>query len=540
MRLATQHGLSQGLRALLFVLLAGAQATQAAQIFSFNNHAEPETLDSALATGRTERVIIMALFEGLADLHPRTLEVIPGTAKAWKVSDSGTHYTFHIRENARWSNGDAVTAHDFVYAWRRVLDPKTGSQYAYNLYHIVGGREYNTGKLKDFNKVGIRATADRVLEVRLEHPTPYFLFLTSHFSLFPVHRRTLERHGPKWTRPKNIVSNGAFTLKEWRPHDRIVTMKSPRYWDAANVRLQQLNIYPLENKETVLNFYKTGKIQWSGSGNYLPDARIPQLRKRSDYHEPVRFATYFLRLNVTRPPLDNIDVRRALYLAIDRNIIASKITRSGEKAAYSLTPTMLTHYQPPQGPQFNPSKAAEHLSRAGFCAPGYNKKGCKPFPKVEMLYNTDERHKQIFLAIQQMWKQHLGIKHASLLNREWKVYLKEQRAKQYMVSRSGWIGDYPDPITFLEMFMSDSGLNYTGWGHAKYDELVTASHSEVNPKRREKILQEAEAVLLEELPIIPLLYYTTSYLLDSRVGGHYENYLDLHPYKAIYIKEDRR
>ncbi len=523
---------------ILTVVLFRVQPVAAAleQVYSFNIRAEPETIDPALATGMPEYDMMFALFEGLTNRHAKTLEPIPGVAKRWDISKDGRRYTFHIRNNARWSNGDAVTAQDFVYSWRRSLEPKTGAIYAYMLYHIRGAKAYNSGKIKDFNKVGIKARSSHILEVELINPTPYFLFLCSYYVYFPVHRRTVEKHGDKWTRVENIVTNGAFTLKEWRQADRIVMEKFSGYWDAKRVRLQRIHAYPIENKETGLNYYKTNKIHWTGHG-HLPEARIERLKKRPDYHQPVWLSTYYYRVNVTRPPLNNLDVRKALYLAIDRDLIVQKVTKTGEQPAFSFTPKM-RGYQPPRGPVFNPKKAAEHLSKAGYCAPGFNKKGCKPFPKLEVHYNTNERHKLVLLAIQQMWKQHLGIEGVSLLNREWKVYLKEQRAIDYAVSRSTWIADYPDPTTFIEMFVTDGGHNQTGWSNRKYDQLVEAAYAEVDAKKRQQLLIDAETILLAELPILPIYHLTSPFLLSPCVGGFYENYLDIHPYTDMYIKPE--
>ncbi len=522
---------------LAVLLLAPAYQTSALeQVFAFNNLAEPESLDHALTYGVPEFNITIGLFEGLVIMHPKTLEPLPGVAARWDISKDGRTYTFYIRDNARWSNGDPVTAQDFVYSYRRVLEPATAAPYAHHMHYIVGGKDYNSGKLKDFNRVGIKALSARVLEIRLNHPAPYFANLLTQFPYFPVHKKTVENYGNRWTRPEHMVSNGAFRLKEWRQQDRIVMERSPKYWDAANVRLQRVVVYPIENKETGLNLYKKGKIHWTGT-SHLPEPRIPELKKRADYHAPIWLGTYFFRFNVTRPPFDNLDVRKAFTLAVDRQLIVDKVTQTGEVPAHSLTPLTMPNYKIPKGPTFDAKRAAEHLSRAGYCAPGYRKKGCKPFPKTEALYNTNERHKLVLLAMQQMWKEHLGIDTLSLVNREWKVYLKEQKALDYMIARAGWIADFADPINFLDLFVTGNTLNQTGWGNSKYDELIEKSRYEPDPSKREKILQRAERILLAELPILPIFYYATPYLLNPRVGGFYETYLDIHPYKSIYMKE---
>lgn len=301
---------------LLYIPCSVVYADVDAGEFAFNNMDEPETLDPALMTGIWEHTIALALYEGLTVPHPETLQPQPGVAKTWKVSDGGTRYTFTLRKDAKWSNGESVTASDFYYACKRVLEPKTAAPYAYHLFHIKNAKYYNSGTIKDFSKVGISVKDAYTLEVRLINPTPYFLFLTTFYTLSPVHRKTLERYHRQWTRPTHIVTNGPFHLKKWKPHEYMLLEKSPTYWDKNSVRLQRLRILPVSNKEAALNLYRKGKLQWTGHG-LLPESRIPMLKKRGDYRSPERLGTYFLRLNVNRPPLDNIDVRKALYLAIN-------------------------------------------------------------------------------------------------------------------------------------------------------------------------------------------------------------------------------
>jgi oligopeptide transport system substrate-binding protein len=317
----------------------------------------------------------------------------------------------------------------------------------------------------------------------------------------------------------------------------VVLEKSTSYWDSKNVSLQKIIIYPTESNETAYNLYVAGKIDWTGQTS-LPDKSLMALRKRQDYHEPLRLGINFLRLNIEKKPLNNLDVRKALHLAIDREALVTQVTKSGELAALSLTPDLLSNYQAPKAPGFNPAKAAYHLNKAGFCALGYQNPKCKPFPAMSILYNRDERHKAVLQAVIGMWKHYLGIQTISLRSREWKNYLQEQRQSQYEISRSGWIADYPDAVSFIELFMKGGSNNSTGWANTKYEELVQASRFEINPETRAKALQAAEEILLNDLPILPLYYFTTPFLLSPKVGGLYENILDVHPYKGIFIKGD--
>ncbi len=505
------------------------------KVFTLNNTDEPESIDPGLASGVIEETILFALFEGLINYHPETSEAMPGVAKRWDISKDGKTYTFHLRDNARWHNGDPVTAHDFVYAWKRVLDPKTASTLAYHLYYIRGAKEFKSGELKDFSKVGVRAVDDHTFEVKLLQPTPYFLFLCGLYTFYPVHKPTIEKHGSKWTRVENIVSNGPFKLKLWRQHDRIVVEKFPGYWNVRNVHLDKVILYPLTNKDTVLNLYKSGKLDYTGRFA-LPEARVEQLKQRSDFHAPAILAVDFFRINTTQPPFDTVEVRQALSLAIDRKLLVEKVTKTGEVPTSSISPSM-PGYSPAKGHEFNPKKAAQLLSRAGFCTPKRKKKGCKPFPKFELHYNTNNRHKLNLLAVQQMWKQHLGIENVALLNREWKVYLKDHRALNYTVTRSGWIADYNDPLAFVEMFVTGGVQNQTGWANPKFDEFIAKINEEADSKKRLQLIHKAESLLLKEAPVIPLYVYSQPYLLQPRIIGFYGNATDKHPFQGIDIKD---
>ncbi len=507
--------------------------THGEQVFAFNNLGEPETLDPTIAAGPIEEAILNALFEGLTSKDPKTLEPVPGVAQRWKLSKDGKTYTFHLRKDARWRNGDRLTASDFVYAWQRLLNPATGATLAYHLYYVVGAEDYVHGKLDDFSKVGIRAIDRHTLEVRLKHPVPYFLYLCSFYPLFPVHKKTIEKHGKRWTRVENIVSNGPFTLRHWRPNDRIIVEKANIYWDRQNILLDKVVFYAMDNKETGLNLYKTGKIHWTGRSP-LPVSRLEELRQRNDYHEPTRLATDFIRLNLQQKPFDNILVRKALSLAIDRQLIVDKVTKTGERPAHSLSLRM-GQYTPPQTQPFNPKQAAKLLNKAGFCAPGLQTPNCQAFPKVELLYNTNRRHELVMLAIQQMWRQHLGIKDVVLINREWKTYVKNLKAREFSLIRTGWVVDFPDPISFIEVFVTGGSRNFTSWGNKQYDQLVADSRLQTNATKRLNMLHKAESILMEELPIIPIYHYTSSFLLSDKVSGFYGNYMGVHPYKGISL-----
>ena len=514
-------------------LILSSNAVAARQVFALNNFAEPETLDPGLMTGIWEQTIVLALFEGLTVLHPKTLEPLPGVARSWKIEEGGLRYTFNLRSNAKWSNGQVVTAFDFVRSWQRLLTPATKASNAHYLYAVVNAEEYHRGLQKDFGKVGVRARSDRILEVQLKQPTPNFLFLTSFFALSPVHLPTIKRYGKNWTKPGHIVTNGPFRLYGWQPNQYIKVRKFFGYWDAKNVRLDEVIFYPISSRNKALELYMSGAIQWTGHG-LLPDAALGDLRKRADYYEPTKLGTYFLRLNTKRPPLDNLDVRRALFLSIDRKQVVRANTYGGERPAHSFTPPGIDSYKPPHAASFNPALAVGYLAKAGYCVPNKNVKDCKKFPSMSILFNNHDRHQQIFSAVIGMWEEHLGISSVTLIGKPWKDYLKSQRSKDYMISRSAWIADVPDPINFLELFNSMSAYNSTGWVGEGFDDMLNSARLEVNPEKRLKVLYQAEAKLLQELPVIPLFHHTSPYLLHSSVEGFYDNVLDVHNFKSIY------
>ncbi len=493
--------------------------------FTFNNGAEPQTLDPALMTGVAGMTVARELLEGLTRLHPRTLRPEPGVARSWDLSADGRQYTFHLRES-RWSNGDPVTAHDFLYSWERVLNPETtGSSYAYMLFCLTGAREFNEGALADFGQVGARAEDDRTLVVTLERPMPYFLSLAAFATLYPVHRATVEKYGDRWTRAENIVGNGAFVMKSWFPHKEIVLEKNDSYWDAGNVALDRVRALAVEKAETGWMMYMRGETDWIRS---IPMARTDGAKKRSDYTSAPYFGTYFYRFNVTEKPLDDPRVRKALAMAIDRPSICENVLRAGQEPAFSYVPPMVEGYRGSAGFTYDPEAARELLAGAGF-------PGGKGMRKITILYNTSEAHKKIAEVVQDMWKRELGIE-VELVNQEWKVYLSTVNNMEYDVARGSWIGDYLDPNTFLDMFVTGGGNNRTGWANERYDRLVETAAATVDEKKRAGILRDAERILVEEeLPIIPLYFYVYEYLLRPGVEGFFSNPLNIHPLRTVSL-----
>ena len=501
-------------------------------ILHIGNGDEPRELDPHVVTGSIEHNLCMALLEGLLSRGPENLRIEPGVARAWQVSEDGRTYTFHLREDARWSNGDPVTAADFVYSWRRALLPALGNNYAYMLFYIRNAERFHREEIANFAEVGVKAPDDLTLVVELDNPTPFFLQLLTHMSYFPVHKATIEafgaadERGTRWTRPGNHVGNGPFKLKEWVLNRSIVVEKNEHYWDADRVKLHGIVFYPIQNVTTEERMFRAGQLHLTGSA---PVDKIEYYR--NERPETIKifpfFSTYYYLYNTHAPPLDRQKVRQALAMSIDRQQIVKKITKSGELPAYNYTPPDADGYTAATQVEHDVDRARELLAEAGY-------PGGEGFPALELMYNTSEGHRRIAIAIQQMWKTSLNID-VTLMNQDWKVYLDKRDAKDYQVARAGWIGDYLDPNTFLDMYTTYSGNNDTGWSNPRYDALIAQAGETTDRERRFALFQEAEAILMTELPIMPIYTYMSKSLVSPDVRGWYPNILDIHPYKYISL-----
>jgi oligopeptide transport system substrate-binding protein len=494
------------------------------------NGAEPETIDPALATGQLDGRICYALFDGLYHFD-RFGKPQPGIATSYDLSDDATVYTFHLRPDAKWSNGDAVTANDFVESWKRALLPETASEYAYVFYYIKNAAPFNEGTLKEFEQVGVHAIDANTLRVELNNPTPYFLSLCSFWTYLPVHMPTVKRYGDDWIKPGKIVGNGAFTLKEWRLNYRIRMEKNPLFWDASRVQLQTVDALPIENSITAYNFYASKIADLIPDAVLTPHSLIPELKTRPDFHAAPFLGNYFLRFNVKRKPFNDVLVRQAFCMVIDRERIVTKITQAGEPPAYSFTPPgTASGYVPTKQFGRNIDKAKALLAEAGY-------PGGIGFPTVSFLYDNKKLNDDIAVELQSMLAQDLGIR-VDLQKQEAKVYLNTMNRLDYDVCKSSWVGDYDDPNTFLECFLSNSGNNRTGWSNGDYDKLIASAATERDPAKRLEILGKAENILLNEgTPICPLYFYMGINIYDSATfGGIEPNLIDTHPFREIYRK----
>ena len=499
----------------------------------FINGAEPETLDPALITGQPEGRIVNTLFEGLLrfDRHGRSG---PGVASSWEISPDGLTYTFHLRPEARWSDGRRVTAGDFVDSWHRTLDPATASAYSYQLFPVRGAEEFaNTagGKVADFSKVGLKALDDATLRVTLRQPTPYFLDLCAFPTLFPVRTDLIAKYGDDWVKPGNLVGNGAFLLESWRINDSVRLAKNPLYWDEGNVRLRSVEVLPISKANVAYNFYAAGLADLIMDKGLAPPSLLDALKVRPDFHAAPFLGTYFLRFNCAKGSFTDLRVRKAFSMALDRRRITTKITRAGETDALSFVPPGIPGYQAPKGLAENAAEARRLLAEAGY------PEG-RGFPLTTYLYSEGELNEGVAIELQSMWREVLGVT-VQLARQEWKVYLNSLGSLDFGIARSSWVGDYPDPNTFLDLFLSGSGNNRTGWSNAAYDRLIGEAAAETDPAQRFATMRRAEEfVVREQVPVTPLFFYVGIQLYDSdRLGGIEANVLDEHPIREIYRKE---
>ena len=670
--------------ALVLVGITFSGTAQDRADYVFVNGTEPKSLDPHIFTGQPEGRIGDALFEGLLFRDNDTLKPRPGSAESWDISPDGKRWVFHMRKAARWSNGDPVTAHDFVYSWKRLQDPATTAEYA-GLMHMVRHAEaFNTygaqvkmllgdpeadegpartgivgtytellakhpggvpasdfqafadkaavrdavvrtsdrtllaalgtlegtlsadvsqGVLTAFQEEakrrqaaldeakahfgvdqGVFATDDYTFVVELRAYTPYFLELTVFYPTYPVHQPTVERWPHEWFREGRIVSNGPFVLDSWRVNEKIRLRKNPFYWDAAAVELQTVDIIPLENETTAFNLYKTGEADWLPT--MYPADLIDELKDLPDFYASPGLAAYFYRFNCTKKPFSDVRVRKALGMAIDRQEIVDKVTRKGETPAQTLVPPLIEGYEAPEGVlRYDPVEARRLLAEAGF-------PGGKGFPDFSIVYNTKDLHKKIAERIAQQWKVNLGI-NATANNKEWQAILEDVRRLNFDVERAGWVADYADPNTFLDMWLTKGGNNQTGWSDPFYDRLIALSADPVSlteipaadleallgrlkergkaearlaalraattreerldavAKLRFHLMREAEAILCQDaLPILPIYFYVYTGIIRQNVEGFHgmlevdgkkvPDLQDLHPFRDVKIKKGPR
>jgi oligopeptide transport system substrate-binding protein len=493
-------------------------------ILHYGNGTEPQGLDPHVVTGVPENHLVRALFEGLAVKNPYTLEPEPGVARSWDISDDGRVVTFHINPEARWSNGDPMSAHDYVWSWQRALSPAMGNLYAYMLFPVQNAEAFATGKTTDFSEVGVKALDDLTLQVTLTERTPYFIQLMDHYSTFAVHRPTIEKFGKatdrytRWTRVENLVGNGPFRLTQWLLNRRITMEKSDTYWDQDKVKLNGVVFYPTENIVSEERMFRVGQLHYTAS---IPLDKIPVYRamENSPYVQAPYIGTYYYLFNTRRAPLDDLRVRQALSMAIDREKLNATVLKGANVPAYSITPPGTLGYEPPILFGHDVERARQLLADAGY-------PDGQGWPPTELIYSTSESHRKIAVALQQMWKDALNIK-VTISNQEWKVYLDSVSQMDFQIARRGWIGDYVDPNNFLDLFLCGGGNNNTGFCDPDYDEMILRRAPQAKtPEQRFAVFAEAEALLMKQMPILPIYTYTSQHLIHPSVKGLPPNLMD--------------
>ncbi len=497
------------------------------------NGSEPASLDPQKVEGVPGGTVDRDLFEGLVTQDSNG-NIIPGQAESWTISNSNKLYTFKIRDTAKWSNGDPVTAHDFVYAFRRAVDPKTASRYAWyleipaitNVSAIIKGK-------KPVDTLGVKALNDKTFQVTLEKPVPYFIKMLAHTTMYPVPRKVIEKHGDDWTKPGNMVSNGAYSLKEWTVNERIVLKRNPYYWDNKETIINEVTYLPITSGNAELNRYKAGEVDMT---SIIPLEHYKSLKKSipDQIKTTPYLGTYYYEFNTKKPPFDDARVRKALSYAINREAITKYVIGQGQIPAFTMTPNAVSGFTPPD-------LAYSHLSQNELNAKakkllkeaGYSKSN--PL-KVHLLYNTSESHKKIAIAVAQMWKP-LGVQ-VTLENKEWKTYLDSKDEGDFEVARGGWIGDYNEASAMLDLKTSGHGQNDGKYSNREYDATMEKSRTTSSNEERTKLYMHAEEILAEDMPLAPVYQYVTSRLVKPEVGGYPMNNVEDNIYtRELYIKK---
>lgn len=518
---------------LLTLSLAHSPLVAAETVLKRGNGAEPETLDIHKSSGVTEANIQRDLFEGLV-VEGADGKLQPGVAEKWEISADGKVYTFHLRKDAQWSDGTPLTAADFVFAYHRALDPATASDYAFILWPIEGAEAFSKGEQKDPTQLGIKAIDPQTLEIRLKAPTPYFLGMLLHPMTFPIQQKAVQAAGKDWIKPESIRCNGAYCLSEWTPQAHVKLSKNPHYRRAQDVSIDTVYYIPTEDQNSELKRYRAGEIDITYD---VPADQIKTVTQDfpNEFRSTPYIGTYYYALNLQNPAFkDNPKLRRALSLALDRDILTGKITQSGEIPAWGWVPPVDNYSQQSMEEKSLDKAARSKLAQDLYAESGYN--ADKPL-ELEILYNTSDNNKKLAIAVAAMWKQVLGVK-TSLRNEEWKVYLSSRKQKQFQVVRSSWIGDYNDAHTFLSLFKSDVGeMNTSGYQNPEFDRLMQEAETQADPKKRQEAMEQAERILLADTPIIPIYFNTTQHLISPKITGWQDNVMDVHHTQYLGIKQ---
>lgn len=512
---------------LLSFLSCGETGNSKDTVFRIANGADPQSLDPAKIQGVPENRLMQAIFEGLMVYDPVNSDPDLGLAESMpQISEDGLTYTFTLREGLQWNDGVPLTAHDFEYGIKRTLDPKTASNYASMLYVIAGAEDFNSGNGSADN-VKVTALDVRTLQIVLQQPTAYFLSLLAHYTFMPHPRHVIEKYGDDWTKVGNYVSNGPFKVDEWVVNSRISLQKNPLYHNAENVKLDRVIYYSTDDDTTAYNMFRQGEVDWNTG--IFPANLVDEVRLRDDTHIATILGSGYYTFNVLKKPFDDPRVRKALSLSLNRQQLVEQVMKDGRVASDRLVPP-IEGYPQIKGSPYDPELAKNLLAEAGYP----NGKG---FPSVELLYNTNDKHRVVSEWAQAQWKEVLGI-NVTLRNEEWKVFLESRNKQRFDIARNGWAGDYKDPLTFLETFVSTSDLNDGRYSNPVYDRLIQQAQSMPAGEERYKILAQAEELLVgTDQGIAPMYDLPSINLIDlNKWGGWSTNVMDVHPIGTIYPK----
>ncbi|USE36091.1 peptide ABC transporter substrate-binding protein [Endozoicomonas sp. SCSIO W0465] len=504
----------------------------AAGTLRIGNMGEPASLDPHFISGTWESGIVGNLFLGLTT-EAADGSIIPGAAESWTVSDDGLVYTFTLR-NHKWSDGEPVTAQDFVYSLQRILKPETAAGYASLLYTIKGAEQINTGKSGP-ETLAVSALNDNTLKITLNGPAPYFIAQLAHYTAYPVPTHKIRELGKDWAKTKGMVSNGAFVLEEWTPNSRIRLVKNTEFYDAGNVSLDELVYYPQEDRSAVLKRVRAGEVDiqtdFASSDLKWLEKNMPDYVRIAPY-----LGIYYYPLNLNDEVLQDKRVRQALAMTIDRKILTDKVLKSGELPAYSFVPPGTGNYGKPAEVSWKELSQAERIAEARKLleAAGYSK--ANP-PTLKLSYNTSENHKKVAIAIAAMWKKALGVK-TELYNSEVKVHYASLKTRDFQAARAGWIADYNDPQNFLNLMESrNTSQNYSDYNNASFNQLMKQAEMEADSVKRNDFMRQAELIAMDELPNIPIFYYVSKNLVNPKVKGWIDNPSDIHRARYLSITE---
>ncbi|MDF2714353.1 MAG: peptide-binding protein [Paenibacillus sp.] len=506
----------------------GGAGGAAEQKFRMLLASEPPSLDPGLAQDNNSSTVLRPIYDALTRMDSKG-EVQPAAAEKWDVSQDGLKYTFYLRKDAKWSNGDPVKASDFEFAWKRVLNPAMTppAPYSYQLYYIKNAEEYNTKKITDAAQIGVKAKDDYTLEVELKSPTPYFLSLVSFYTYFPLNEKAVKANPAFAAEANTMVTNGPFILKEWRHNDSLTLEKNAGYHSAKDIRLTQVSMKILNDPGTMLNMYNTNQIDWAGRPtNEFPVDQLPKLKQDKAVNLQIKgiASTYYYEFNTKAEPFDNVKLRKAFSMSIDRKAIVEKITLGDQSPAHGLVPPGIrgeskTFREEVKDDYFKDDVAeAKKMLEEGMREKGYSK-----MPAVTLIYNKSEAHKKIAEAIVDMWRQNLGVD-VKLEVQEFGVYIKNRQNGNYQIARAGWGADYNDPMTYIDLVQTGGGNNNSKYSNPEYDKLIREAYSTSDQAKRMKAMAQAEKMMIADMPIAPIYYYTGIWAQKSYVKDVFVDY----------------